>query len=105
MVEDHNGVINAAVELVTRLGVTPVDNDLVATLAEQSAENEAKLKQLSGAEFDKAYIDHEVVYHEAVIGVINDTLIPAVSNVELKDMLIAVVPAFEAHRAHSKKIA
>ena len=49
--------------------------------------------------------DHNGVINAAVIGVINDTLIPAVSNVELKDMLIAVVPAFEAHRAHSKKIA
>lgn len=105
MIVDHNGVIDAAVELVTRLGVTPVDNDLVASLNNQSAENEANLKQLDGAEFDKAYINHEVAYHEAVIGVINDTLIPGANNAELKDTLIAVVPAFQAHLVHSKQIA
>lgn len=105
MIEDHKGVLQAAVDLVTRLGVTPVDNDLVASLGKQAAEHEAKLKQLSGAEFDKAYINHEVAYHEAVIGVVNDTLIPGAQNAELKETLISVVPAFEAHLAHSKMIA
>lgn len=105
MIEDHEGVLAAAVELVTRLGVTPVDNDLVATLGKQAADHEAKLMQLSGAEFDKAYIDHEVAYHEAVIGLVGDTLIPAAQNQELKDTLISVAPAFEAHLEHSKMVA
>lgn len=104
MVTDHNAVLNSAVELVTRLGVTPVNNDLVATLAAQSAEHEANLMNLSGAAFDKSYIDHEVAYHQAVIGVIEDQLIPAAQNQELKDTLIAVVPAFKAHLEHSQMI-
>ena len=69
MVTDHQSVLNAAVKLVTRLGVTPQNNDLVHTLSQQSAEHEARLKSLTGKEFDKVYIDHEVAYHEAVIGV------------------------------------
>lgn len=105
MIEDHNSVLNAAVELVTKLGVTPVNNDLVKTLGNQAAEHEANLRTLSGVEFDKAYIDHEVAYHEAVIGVINDTLIPGAQNAELKATLESVVPAFEAHLAHSKMLA
>ena len=36
MITDHNAVLDGAVKLVTKLGVTPVNNDLVATLAEQS---------------------------------------------------------------------
>ena len=105
MVADHNSVLDAAVELVTRLGVTPVENDLVTALSKQSAEHEAQLMQLDGADFDKAYIDHEVAYHEAVIAVVNDTLIPGAQNTELKDTLISVVPAFEAHLEHSKMVA
>jgi putative membrane protein len=104
MITDHNAVLNSAVELVTRLGVTPVNNDLVATLAKQSSEHEAKLKTLSGREFDKAYIDHEVAYHEAVIGVIEDQLIPGAHNAELKKTLISVVPAFKAHLKHCQMI-
>ena len=104
MVTDHTAVLNSAVALVTRLGVTPVNNKLVATLAEQSSIHEANLRTLSGSAFNKSYIDHEVAYHEAVIGVIENQLIPAAQNKELKDMLISVVPAFRAHLEHSQMI-
>ena len=104
MVTDHQGVLDAAVELVTRLGVTPQNNDLVYTLSKQSTDHEARLKNLTGKEFDKAYIDHEVAYHEAVIGVVKTQLIPGANNQELKDMLTSVLPAFDTHLAHSKKV-
>jgi putative membrane protein len=104
MVTDHIAVLNSAVALVTKLGVTPVNNELVATLAEQSSTHEANLLTLSGNAFDKSYIDHEVAYHEAVIGVIENQLIPAAQNKELKDMLISVVPAFKAHLEHCQMI-
>jgi len=104
MVTDHTAVLNSAVALVTKLGVTPVNNDLVATLSKQSSDNEAELRTLSGNAFDKSYIDHEIAYHQAVIGVIENQLIPSAQNKELKDMLISVVPAFNAHLEHSQTI-
>ena len=104
MITDHTAVLNSAVKLVTKLGVTPVNNDLVATLAKQSQEHEKKLNTLSGKAFDRNYIDHEVAYHKAVIGVIEDQLIPSAHNPELKDLLVSVMPAFRAHLKHSEMI-
>jgi putative membrane protein len=104
MVTDHQAVLDSAVELVTRLGVTPQNNELVYALSKQSAEHEAKLKNLTGKEFDRLYIDHEVAYHEAVIGVVKTQLIPGAHNQELKDVLTSVLPAFDAHLAHSKNV-
>jgi len=104
MITDHKAVLSGAVDLVTKLGVTPVNNNLVATLSEQSKNHEANLRTLSGREFDMAYIDHEIAYHQAVIGVIEDMLIPGAHNQELKNALIDVVPAFKAHLAHSKMV-
>ena len=104
MITDHKAVLNSAIKLVTKLGVTPVNNDLVATLSKQSKEHEASLRTLSGKAFDKAYIDHEVAYHEAVIGVIEGQLIPGATNQELKDTLVSVVPAFKAHLKHCQMI-
>ncbi len=104
MKTDHKAVLNSAVKLVTRLGVTPVNNDLVATLSKQSQDHEANLRTLSGRAFDKSYIDHEVAYHKAVINVIEKQLIPSANNKELKDTLISVVPAFKAHLKHSEMI-
>ena len=104
MITDHTAVLDSAVALVTKLGVTPVNNELVATLAEQSSNHEANLRSLSGNSFDKSYIGHEVAYHEAVIGVIENQLIPAAQNEELKALLVSVLPAFRAHLAHCQMI-
>ena len=104
MITDHTAVLNSAVKLVTQLGVTPVNNDLVAALAKQSQEHEKNLRTLSGKAFDKSYIDHEVAYHEAVIGVIEDQLIPSAQNAELKALLVSVLPAFRAHLKHCQMI-
>jgi len=104
MITDHKAVLNSAVKLVTKLGVTPVNNDLVATLAKQSQDHEKNLRTLSGKAFDKSYIDHEVAYHEAVIGVIEDQLIPSAQNAELKALLVSVMPAFRAHLKHCQMI-
>ncbi|MFW5443354.1 MAG: DUF4142 domain-containing protein [Methylococcaceae bacterium] len=104
MITDHSAVLNSAVDLVTKLGVTPVNNNLVATLTEQSNNHEENLRSLSGNAFDKSYIGHEVAYHQAVIDVIENQLIPAAQNNELKALLVSVIPAFKAHLAHSQMI-
>jgi len=104
MIIDHQSVLDSAVALVTKLGVKPVNTDLVYTLADQSKNHEAKLNTLTGHAFDKAYIDHEVDYHQAVIDVIETQLIPSANNAELKALLVSVLPAFKAHLEHSLMI-
>ena len=104
MVTDHTGVNKQAVELVTKLKVTPQDNPTSQSLKSGGEENVANLKKLKGAAFDKAYIDHEVVYHEQVLDAIDKTLIPNAKNEELKALLVKVRPAFVAHLEHAKQI-
>ena len=60
------------------------------------------LKTLSGPAFDKAYIDHEVAYHQQVIDAMDKTLVPNAQNAELKALLVKVRPAFVAHLEHAK---
>jgi len=59
---------------------------------------------LSGAAFDKAYIDHEVAYHQQVLDAVDKTLIPSAKNEELKALLIKVRPAFVSHTEHAKQL-
>ena len=59
---------------------------------------------LSGAAFDRAYVDHEVAYHQAVLDAMDSTLIPNAQNAELKALLVKVRPAFVAHLEHAKHI-
>ena len=104
MVTDHTAVNKQATALVTKLKVTPEDNATSRTLKAGGDKNLASLKNLKGAEFDKAYIDNEVTYHQAVIDAIDKTLIPSAQNAELKALLVKVRPAFVAHLDHAKMI-
>ena len=104
MVTDHSGVNKQAVALVKKLKVTPEDNPTSRSLKSGGEENVKKLKGLKGAEFDKAYTDHEVAYHEQVLGAIDKTLVPNAKNEELKALIVKVRPAFVAHLEHAKMI-
>jgi putative membrane protein len=104
MVTDHTGVNKQATALVKKLKVTPEDNPTSESLKSGGVDNVKHLKSLKGAEFDKAYIDHEVTYHEQVIDAIDKTLIPNAQNAELKALIVNVRPAFVGHLEHAKKI-
>ncbi|BDB28860.1 DUF4142 domain-containing protein (plasmid) [Cupriavidus sp. P-10] len=104
MVTDHTGVNNSATALVKKLKVTPEDNPTSQSLKTGGEQNVEKLKGLKGAEFDSAYIDNEVKYHQAVLDAMDKTLIPSAKNEELKALLVKVRPAFVAHLEHAKSI-
>ncbi len=104
MVRDHAGVNEKAAALAKKLNVTPKDNAVSQSLIKGADESKAKLESLKGAEFDHAYIEREIAYHQAVLDALNKTLIPTTENAELKGLLTQVLPAFEAHLAYAKKI-
>jgi putative membrane protein len=104
MVTDHTSVNKSAVDLVTRLKVTPQDNPTSQALKSGGDKNVATLKMLKGAAFDKAYVDHEVAYHQQVLDAVDATLIPSATNAELKALLVKVRPAFVAHLEHAKHL-
>jgi putative membrane protein len=104
MIEDHTAVNNSATNLVARLNVTPQDNPTSQSLKADGDRNIATLKTLEGAAFHKAYIDHEVVYHQQVIDALDKILIPGATNEELKALLVSVRPAFVAHLGHAETL-
>ena len=104
METDHEGVNKQAKDLVKRLKLKPEENDTSKGLKADGDANIKRLKELKGKEFDKAYIDNEVTYHQTVIDAMDKTLIPSAKNASLKDLLVKVRPAFVAHLDHAKKI-
>ena len=104
MVTDHSGVNQAATDLVTKLGVTPEENPTSQQLTQESEQNLANLRGLNGAEFDRAYVDREVAYHQAVLDALDNTLIPNAQNAELKSLLETSRPAFVAHLEHAREL-
>ena len=104
MVTDHTGVNKEATALVTKLKVKPEDNPTSESLKKGGEDNVKKLKGLDGAAFDKAYVEHEVAYHQQVLDAVDKVLIPNAKNAELKSLIEKVRPAFVAHLDHAKMI-
>ena len=104
MISDHKAVIAQAAALVKKLGVTPKDNAVSQQLQTDADKAGSMLRSKSGAAFDKAYIDHEVEYHKAVIDAVENLLIPETDNTELKELLQNVVPALQAHLEHAQML-
>ena len=104
MVRDHTAVNAQATALAKKLGVIPEESDISKSLKSGGDKTMAQLMTLTGAAFDKAYIDNEVSYHEAVLGVLDKSLIPNTRNAELKSLLESARPIFVTHLEHAKKL-
>jgi putative membrane protein len=104
MVRDHGAVNKQAVALAKKLNVTPQDNDVSKQLQQGAQQSQSELSGKSGADYDKAYIDHEVQYHQQVLDALDKTLIPEAQNGELKALLQKVRPNVAAHLERAKKI-
>lgn len=104
MVTDHTAVNTSAVDLATKLKVTPKENDTSRALKAGGDKHLATLRTLKGDAFDRAYVAHEVAYHQQVIDALDTQLIPSASNAELKALLVKVRPAFVAHLEHAKRL-
>jgi putative membrane protein len=99
----HTGVRQQGRDLAKQLGLTlmpPMDGQM----AKDHMAALTRLKGLKGAAFDKAYVDHEVAYHQAVIDAVTKTLLPATKNAELKGLIESVAPAFVAHLEGAKSL-
>src|SRR6185369_11771361 len=96
LARDHKNVRQQGRDLAKKLGVTPTPPKDFAMAKDHDAAMK-KLESLKGREFDKAFLQHEVAFHKAVIDAVTTTLLPALQNAEVKDLVTKVAPAFKAH--------
>ena len=100
---DHKAVRQQGRDLAASLKVTPTPPSDFA-LAKAHVAAMAKLRSLNGTAFDRAFLQHEVDFHNAVINAITTTLLPATQNAQLKDLETKVAPAFVAHRDRAQAL-
>ena len=104
MIRDHTSVNEQATALAKKLNVTPEPSAASKGLKQNGDKMMTKLKGMTGAAFDKAYVDNEVTYHEQVLDTIDKTLIPNTKNAELKSLLESVRPVIASHLDHAKRL-
>ena len=104
MVIDHSAANRSATDLAKKLSLTPKDNPTSQSLAQGGDANRAALSKLTGPDFDRAYVDHEVTYHQQVLDAIDQVLYPNAKNPELKSLVGSVRPVIASHLQHAKMI-
>jgi putative membrane protein len=97
--KDHRGVVKMFEELLLKNGIKPITAADSALRVAEEQKVVSGLKQKSGADFDRAYLAHEVENHRAVIKVVRETFLPATKNDQLAAHFKNVLPAFEHHLA------
>jgi putative membrane protein len=100
---DHTTVRKQGRDLATHLHVTPTPPKDFA-LATAHADAMKRLAALEGKAFDKAFLEHEVAFHKAVIDAVTTTLLPSLKNQQVRDLVTKVAPAFEAHRLTAQRL-
>ena len=102
---DHAGVRQGAYSLAQKCGVTPLLPPERNGAANDHARAIGSLLALKGAQFDKAYLEHEVVFHRAAIEAVKTVLLPAAQCPELQAHFKEVLPAFEHHLRQTEELA
>lgn len=103
LVRDHRAVRQQGRDLASKLGVTPTPPRDDSAARDHAATME-RLRGLSGTAFDRAFLEHEVAFHAAVIEAVKTTLLPAIDNAELRALVEKVAPAFVAHQKAAESL-
>jgi putative membrane protein len=103
MMRDHHALRQMGQDLVKKLNVTPEMPAGDSSVAQAKAWQDSLNATAKGAAFDKAYIDHEVAYHQAVIGTAR-TAETAAQNAELKALITKAIPNLESHLKKAQDI-
>jgi len=102
--KDHTAVRQMAADLAIKLGAA---RTLPPSRAQATANHAKVLQQLgakSGPAFDKAYLEHEIVFHTTAIDAVNNILIPSAKSEELRALMKEILPGFEHHLAETKRV-
>jgi putative membrane protein len=102
---DHSGVRQAAYTLAEKCRVTPTLPPERNAAAVDHIKALAKLQGLTAADFDKAYVQHEVAFHRAAIEAVKIALLPSTHCAELRAHFTQVLPAFEHHLQQTEALA
>jgi putative membrane protein len=103
MMGEHHAIRQQGQALATKLGVTPQApaNDQGEAQAKQ--EMDSLNAMAKGKAWDKAYIDYEVGYHQALLETATKAL-GAAQNQELKDLIQKAAPVVQHHLDRAKEI-
>lgn len=103
LVDEHTTMMAKNRQVASRINVQPENPALVSTLKTTHQENMEQLRQKSGQDFDRRYIDDQVLMHEQAVQLVEKTADSA-ENSRLKQHLMQTRPDLQSHLSEAKTI-
>jgi len=104
MIRDHTNANKQAMALLQKAGLTPEESEISRSIAQGGEDNLATLSSMKGKQFDRAYAEHVVAYHQQILGTIDERLLPAAKNANLKSLLQSVRAVVAEHLDHAQTL-
>lgn len=102
--DEHMNVSKLLAELAASLGLTPRHHPVSKELRMEAARHRALLENARDPEFDLLYIDQKIAFHQNVLDMIDNRLMPAAGSEELKALLYGLFAPFSDHLARAQEI-
>ncbi len=102
LVKDHERSLQAGARLAKQFHIArllPADSAMARTHVVEMAQ----LNTLTGAAFDKAFVEYTLADHKAVIAKIKATLLAAAERPQVKAFVRALLPQLTAHQQAEEK--
>ncbi len=100
----HESLNKAAAELLNKLQLVPRDSTINQELRTDGETNLTQLAAMQGIDFDKAYIEQNVVLHQHVLDTIDNRLMPSAGSEELKALLYKMFSPLSDYLEHAQQI-
>jgi putative membrane protein len=104
MAKDHTDADAEGVALVAKEQLAPSTSSASTALDVGGKNTIESLRSKSGTDFDKAYVDAQVKEHQTVLDTIDQQLIPAAREPELKAYLAKIRPKIAMHHQHALEL-
>jgi len=104
IVTDHTSMSARLSRLAAGINLTPRDDDVSRLLRDQSAARRDTLRNYSGWQFDSAYVENEVRFHEDLLVAIDRVFLPSARNAALKEYVTSIRPTIASHLSLAEQV-
>jgi len=104
MVKHHTEAKQEQSKLYKQLSLTPAQSQTSTSLKEGADKTMSSLRDANGAAFDTAYMASQVEAHQNLLDALDQQLLPAATDQQLRDALTKMRATVEAHLKEAKSI-
>ena len=101
---DHSALDQRSQELWTRLSVQAMASDLQQQIQSDADAAQKRFQTLEGVEFDRAYLEQEVNFHQQLLTHIDQQLMPGAQNEDVKSLLTSARSSVSMHLTEAKAL-